>query len=126
VTVARTAAVLGAAAAGGVAALLGTYAHLVVVGGGRWPAGLLLALLLTASVALTVRALPLPAGAAGALVVGWLVVVVIAMSRRREGDLLVVQNGRGLAWLGLGLVVLVGALVLPAVRRPESEVRVTV
>jgi hypothetical protein len=124
VTVPRTAALLGAAAAGAATALLGTYAHLLVVGGGRWPAGLLLALLLTASVALTVRALPLPDGAAGALVVGWLVVVVLAMSRRREGDLLVVQNGRGLAWLGLGVVVLVGALVLPAVRRPEGEVRV--
>ena len=123
-TVSRAAALCGAAAAGAAAALLGTYAHLLVVGPGRWPAGLLLALLLTASVALTVRALPLPAGAAGALVTGWLVVVVLAMSRRREGDLLVVQNGRGLAWLGLGVVVLVGALVLPAGRRPEGEVRV--
>ena len=123
-TVSRAAALCGAAAAGAAAALLGTYAHLLVVGPGRWPAGLLLALLLTASVALTVRALSLPSGAAGALVTGWLVVVVLAMSRRREGDLLVVQNGRGLAWLGLGVVVLVGALVLPAGRRPEGEVRV--
>ncbi|HKG51828.1 MAG TPA: hypothetical protein VKB14_15435 [Actinomycetales bacterium] len=124
-SVARFAAVLGTAAAGAATALLGTYAHLVVVGSGRWPAGVLLALLLTASVALTVRALPLPPGAAGGLVIGWLVVVFFAMSRRPEGDLLLVQNGRGLAWLGLGLVVLVGALVLPAGRRPEGEVRVT-
>ena len=68
---------------------------------------------LTASVALTLRGLrPVP-GAMGALVAGWLVVVALAMSRRSEGDLLVVQNARGLAWLGLGVVVLVGVLVLP-------------
>jgi NhaP-type Na+/H+ and K+/H+ antiporter len=125
VTATRAAALLAAATGGAVTGLLGTYAHLLVVGSGRWPAGLLLALLLTAGVALTARALPLPTGAAGALVTGWLVVVVLAMSRRREGDLLIVQNGRGLAWLALGVVVLVGALVLPGGRRPEGEVRVT-
>jgi uncharacterized protein DUF6113 len=124
VNVARVAVLLAAAAAGAVAAVLGTYAHLVVVGAGRWPVGLLLALALTASVALWVRSLQLLPGAAGALVAGWLLVIVLAMSRRSEGDLLVVQNGRGLAWLGLGTVVLVVALVVPAGRRPGGEVRV--
>jgi hypothetical protein len=124
VTVVRAAALLASAAAGALAALLGTYAHLVVVGTGRWPVGLLLALALTASVALTVRGLRPVAGASGALVIGWLVVVAVAMSRRSEGDLLVVENGRGLAWLGLGVVVLVGALLVPPVRRPQPEVRV--
>ena len=121
---ARASVLLAAAAAGAVTAVLGTFAHLVVVGGGRWPVGLLLALALTASVALCVRALRLPPGAAGALTAGWLVAMALAMSRRSEGDLLVVQNGRGLAWLGLGVAVLVGALVLPAGRRPGGEVRV--
>jgi hypothetical protein len=124
VTVARAAALLAYAATGAVSALLGTYAHLLVVGSGRWPVGLLLALALTASVALTVRALQPVSGAAGALVAGWLVVVALAMSRRGEGDLLLVENGRGLAWLGLGVTVLIGALLIPAVRRPEPEVRV--
>jgi hypothetical protein len=123
VNVARVAVLVAAAAAGAVTAVLGTFAHLVVVGGGRWPVGLLLALALTASVALCVRALRLP-GAAGALVAGWLVAMAAAMSRRSEGDLLLVQNGRGLAWLGLGVAVLVGALVVPVGRRPGGEVRV--
>jgi uncharacterized protein DUF6113 len=123
VSAARVAVLLATAAVGAVAAVLGTYAHLVVVGGGRWPVGLLLALALTASVASCVRGIRLP-GAAGALVAGWLVAVALAMSQRREGDLLVVQNGRGLAWLALGVVVLVGALVLPAGRRPARAVRV--
>ena len=112
-TVVRAVALLASAVVGAVAGLLGTYAHLAVAGPGRWPVGLLLALALTASVALTLRGLrPVP-GAMGALVAGWLVVVALAMSRRSEGDLLVVQNARGLAWLGLGVVVLVGVLVLP-------------
>jgi hypothetical protein len=124
VTVVRAAALLATAAAGAVAALLGTYAHLLVVGAARWPVGLLVALALTGCVAATVRTLrPVP-GAAGALVAGWLVVVALAMSRRTEGDLLIVENGRGLAWLGLGVVVLIGALLVPAGRRPDAEVRV--
>jgi hypothetical protein len=124
VSAARIAVLLGAAAVGAVAAVLGTYAHLVVVGPARLPVGLLLALALTASVALCVRALRLPAGAAGAFVAGWLVAVAFAMMRRGEGDTLIVQNGRGLAWLGLGVVVLVAALVVPVGGRPDGEVRV--
>jgi hypothetical protein len=124
VSAARIAVLLATAAVGAVAAVLGTYAHLVVVGAARWPVGLLLALALTAAVALCVRALRPPAGATGAFVVGWLVAIAFAVSRRSEGDLLIVQNGRGLAWLGLGVVVLVAALVVPAGGRPDGEVRV--
>ena len=123
-SVARIAVLLATAAVGAVAAVLGTYAHLVVVGAGRWPVGLVLALALTASVALCVRALRLPTGAAGAFVVGWLVAIAFAMSRRGEGDLLIVQNGRGLAWLGFGVVVLVAALVVPVGARSDGAVRV--
>jgi hypothetical protein len=124
VSVVRAALLLAALAAGAVLGVLGTYVHLLTAGSGHWPVGLLLALLLVAAGGRTLRALPLPAGGPPAALVGWLAVVLLAMSRRREGDLLVVWNLRGVGWLGLGLLVLTGCLLAPAGRRRGPRVRV--
>jgi hypothetical protein len=116
--------VVGAALLGAALAALGTVAHLYVTGSGRWPVGLVLALALTVSGGLLLRALGPPLVGVVAALLGWLVMVLPAISRRREGDLLIGSGGRGLAFLGLGFLVLALVLVVPAGGRRRPEVRV--
>lgn len=116
--------VVGGLLAGAALAVLGCYAHLVVIGSARVPFGLLLALALTTSAGLLLRALPTPPAAALAVVASWVVVVLVASVERREGDLVLVQNGRGLGFLVGGLVVLVVTVVVPAARVRRPAVRV--
>lgn len=119
--VVRLALVLLAGVCGAVVAVLGTYAHLVVVGSGRWPIGLVLALALTASAGRLAGALPLPTGGPPAVVVGWLAVVLVASTTWPQGHPVILGNLRGWAWLVLGFVVLLATAVVPTSRGQRRQ-----
>lgn len=89
--------------AGATAGLLGSYAQQYAFAG--WPVGVLLAVLLAASVAVLVRAAVRSRWGATASAVGWFVVVTLAAAPRREGDLVVAGDGRGWSFLLLGALV---------------------
>jgi len=99
--------------AGALAGALGGYAQRYVSGASRWPAGVVLALLLTAAVAFLVHQ-----GSAGrwsvlTMALGWFAAVGLAASPREEGDLLVPGDGRGWSFLLGGTVLLGVALAMP-------------
>ena len=99
-----------AAACGAVAGVLGSFVHLLAALG--LPAGLLLALLLSAGTFGTWGLLlGRPGAAAGTA--GWLVVVLLLARARPEGDLVVDGSAVGYAWLLGGLLVAGGCLALP-------------
>lgn len=94
---------------GGLAGLVGTGVHQVMlgVGGNRWPVGVLAALVLVAVVHGSVRAAWPGSWPSGLVTASWFVVVAVAAVAGPGGDLLVPGNGRGYAWLLGGSAVLV-------------------
>lgn len=101
-----------AVVAGAVAGVLGSCAQQVVAGPARLPVGLLLAVGLLASVAVLVTAALTSPWAGAGLAVGWFAVVVLAGTRRREGDLLVPADARGYGFLLAGAAVLAVAVAV--------------
>ena len=101
---------------GAVAGLLGSYAQQLIAGSGRWPVGVLLALVLTAAAAAAVRAGLSARGGCAATALGWFGVVSLAASRCREGDLIVPGDVKGWVFLLGGALVLGLAIALPAPR----------
>jgi hypothetical protein len=107
--------------AGAVAGVLGSYAHRYGAAGSGWPAGVALALGLTAAVACLVHQ-----GSAGrwsvlAMALGWFAAVTLAASPRDEGDLLVPGDGRGWSFLVGGTVVLGVALAVPGRAQARAQ-----
>lgn len=103
---------LAAAALGGATAgLLGSYAQQYA--SGSWPTGVVLGVLLAASVAVFVRAAVRSRWAGTASAVGWFAVVTLAAAPRHEGDLLVPGDGRGWSFLLLGALVQALAVAVP-------------
>jgi hypothetical protein len=91
--------------AGAVAGLLGSFAHRYAPYG--LPAGLCLAVGLTAAVYATAGLGTRSRLVVGAAVAGWLLAVLPLTVRRPEGDLVVAQSWLGLVWL-FGGVLLAG------------------
>ncbi len=104
---------VAAAAVTAVAAVLGCVAHQAVWGAGRWPAGLVLAVALTATTAALVRACGAGLGGRAVVLGVWLLVTLQAAGQRPEGDVLVPGNVRGYAYLLGGFAVLVAVLIAP-------------
>jgi len=108
---------------GAAAGLLGSYAQQYVAGSGRWPVGVLLALVLTAAAAAAVRTGRSARWGCMAAALGWFAVVTVAASQRREGDLIVPGDAKGWAFLLGGALVLGVAIALPAPRTAPAAAR---
>lgn len=102
-----------ASAAGAAAGLLGSYAQQYVVGTERWPAGVVIGVLLTVTVTALVRSALSSRLGSLASALGWFFVVTVASSRRREGDLVITNDARGWAFLLGGAIVLAAGIALP-------------
>lgn len=107
-------AVVAAMAVGAVVAVLGSVVHQWTVGSQRTPLGVVVAVALTACVAVVLRAGRVGGVNVAATAAGWLAVVFLAATRRPEGDLLIPANGRGTAWVLLGAATLALASALAA------------
>ncbi|GMA86048.1 hypothetical protein GCM10025868_12980 [Angustibacter aerolatus] len=95
---------------------------MAVAGGTRWPVGVAVSVALTGCAAGLLRGIGVPFLGDAAMVAGWLTVVVLASLPTSEGDRLIVQDGRGTAWMLGGFTALVAVLVLARPRRPASRV----
>ena len=105
-------------AAVGIVGTLGSRRQLALIGT-YLPVGLVLALVATFLAVALPGALSRSRLGAGLGAAGWLLAVVVLMSGRPEGDVLVAGDALGLTWLGGGLAAVALAVLL---RRPARRV----
>jgi hypothetical protein len=99
------------ALAGGLAAVLGSFAHAATAGGA--PAGLAAALGLSFACFVTTGLAARRRGPVALAAAAWVLVVLVLSLRRPEGDLVVPGTALGYAWLLGGTLAAAAAVSLP-------------